>query len=437
MKIIFKIFFLLLLISSTLLPQKKVYVAVIESEIDLGLAPYVRRVVSEAEKENADAIIFKINTFGGRVDAATQIKDAILSTNILTIAFINNRAISAGSLIALSCNKIAMVEGSSIGATTVVDQSGKKQSEKYQSYMRSEMRATAERNGRRKDIAEGMVDERVVVEGLVDSTQLITLTSEEAYNYGIADTLVNDIDKLLSAFNLKNANKIEINQNWAEAVVRFLNNPIITSILIMIGFFGLLAEIKSPGWGVPGTAGLIALTLFFGTSYILQLASVIEILMFIIGVALILLEIFVIPGFGIAGISGIILVFASLFFSLVGGDPFLDFELVSRAIIQLSISLVLALVLIFVLAKYLPKTSIFNKFVLSVSEKSVDGFSSHTFAEDLVGAEGIALTTLRPAGTAEINGRRVDVMTESEYVEKGKKIEVLAVDGIRVLVREV
>jgi membrane-bound serine protease (ClpP class) len=437
MKIICKIFFLLLIISSTLLPQKKVYVAVIESEIDLGLAPYVRRVVSEAEKENADAIIFKINTFGGRVDAATQIKDAILSTNILTIAFINNRAISAGSLIALSCNKIAMVEGSSIGATTVVDQSGKKQSEKYQSYMRSEMRATAERNGRRKDIAEGMVDERVVIKGLVDSTQLITLTSEEAYNYGIADTLVNDIDKLLSAFDLKSANKIEINQNWAEAVVRFLNNPIITSILIMIGFFGLLAEIKSPGWGVPGTAGLIALTLFFGTSYILQLASVIEILMFIIGVALILLEIFVIPGFGIAGISGIILIFASLFFSLVGGDPFLDFELVSRAIIQLSISLVLALVFIFVLAKYLPKTSIFNKFVLSVSEKSVDGFSSHSFAEDLIGAEGIALTTLRPAGTAKINGRRVDVMTESEYVEKGKKIKVLAVDGIRVLVKEV
>ncbi len=432
-----KIIFIILTASAILLPQKKVYVAFIEDEIDLGLAPYIRRVVSETENKNADAIVFKINTFGGRVDAATQIKDAILSTNILTIAFINNRAISAGSLIALSCNKIAMVEGSSIGATTVVDQTGKKQSEKYQSYMRSEMRATAERNGRRKDIAEGMVDERVVVEGLVDSTQLITLTSEEAYNYGIADTLVNDIDKLFAAFNLKSVNKIEINQNWAEAVVRFLNNPIITSILIMIGFFGLLAEIKSPGWGVPGTAGLIALTLFFGTSYILQLASVIEILMFIIGVALILLEIFVIPGFGIAGISGIILIFASLFFSLVGGDPFLDFELVSRAIIQLSISLVLALVLIFVLAKYLPKTSIFNKFVLSVSEKSVDGFSSHSFAEDLIGAEGIALTTLRPAGTAKINGRRVDVMTESEYVEKGKKIKVLAVDGIRVLVKEV
>jgi len=398
-----KIIFISLAASVILFAQNKVYVAVIENEIDLGLAPYVRRVVSEAERENADAIIFKINTFGGRVDAATQIKDAIISTDILTIAFINNRAISAGSLIALSCNKIAMVPGSSIGATTVVDQTGQKQSEKYQSYMRSEMRSTAERNGRRTDIAEGMVDERIVIEGLVDSTQLVTLTSEEAYKFGIADTLANNLDELLAAFNLESARKIEIHPNWAEAVVRFLNNPIITSILIMIGFFGLLAEIKSPGWGVPGTAGLIALTLFFGTSYILQLASVIEILMFIVGVALILLEIFVIAGFGIAGVSGIILVFASLFFSLIGGDPFLDFEMVSNAIIQLSVSLVAAVILIIILAKFLPRTTIFNKFILAVEEKKDAGFVSHSTTDELVGKEGVAITTLRPAGTAKID----------------------------------
>ena len=432
-----KIIFIVLAASAILFAQNKVYVAVIENEIDLGLAPYVRRVVSEAERENADAIIFKINTFGGRVDAATQIKDAIISTDILTIAFINNRAISAGSLIALSCNKIVMVPGSSIGATTVVDQTGQKQSEKYQSYMRSEMRSTAERNGRRTDIAEGMVDERIVIEGLVDSTQLVTLTSEEAYKFGIADTLANNLDELLAAFNLESARMIEIHPNWAEAVVRFLNNPIITSILIMIGFFGLLAEIKSPGWGVPGTAGLIALTLFFGTSYILQLASVIEILMFIIGVALILLEVFVIAGFGIAGVSGIILVFASLFFSLIGSDPFLDFEMVSNAIIQLSVSLVAAIILIIILAKFLPKTTIFNKFVLAVEEKKDAGFVSHSTSDELVGKKGVAITTLRPAGTAKIDGNRVDVVSESEYIEKGQKIKVIAVEGIRVVVKEI
>lgn len=437
MKSIFRIISVIIIFSSTIFSQGKIFIAHIENEIDLGLAPYVRRVVSEAEKENADAIIFKINTFGGRVDAATQIKDAIISTNILTIAFINNRAISAGSLIALSCKKIVMVPGSSIGATTVVDQAGQKQSEKYQSYMRSEMRSTAERNGRRTDIVEGMVDERIVIKGLVDSTQLVTLTSKEAYKFGIADTLLNNIDEVLAAYNLTGAKEININQNWAEDVVRFLNNAVVSSILIMIGFFGILAEIKSPGWGVPGTVGLIALALFFGSAYILQLASIIEILLFIIGLVLILLEIFVIPGFGIAGISGIILVLASLFLSLVGGDPFLDSNLVSRAIIQLSASLLTALILIFVLAKFLPKTSVFKKFVLSEAEESVKGFSSHTRLEELVGAEGIALTTLRPSGTAEINGKRVDVVTESEYVEKGKKIKVLSVEGIRIVVREI
>ena len=425
------------LLSASSLAQKNVYEGVIEEEIDLGLAPYVKRVISDAEKNNAAAIIFKINTFGGRVDAATQIKDAIISTKILTIAFINNRAISAGSLIALSCNKIAMVPGSSIGATTVVDQSGNKQAEKYQSYMRSEMRATAERNGRRTDIAEGMVDERVIVPGLVDSTQLITLTSEEALKYGIADTLINSIDELLAAFHLQGAEIHWVNQNWAEGVVRFLNNAVVSSILIMIGFFGLLAEIKSPGWGVPGTAGLIALALFFGSSYILELASAIEIIMFVLGVVLILLEVFVIPGFGIAGVSGIILVIASLFLSLIGPNQVLDFEGVSAAIIQLAVALLGAIILLFVMAKFLPKTNIFKKFVLSDAEKTDKGFSSHSTSKLLIGAQGIALTTLRPSGTAEINGNKVDVVTESEYLEKGSKIKVIGVEGIKVIVREI
>lgn len=431
-----KIFLFVLLISSLIIPQKKVYVAYIEGDIDLGLSPYISRVVSDAEKENAEAIIFKINTFGGRVDAATQIKDAIISTDLLTIAFINNRAISAGALIALSCKKIVMVPGSSIGAATVVDQTGEKVGEKYQSYMRSEMRSTAEKNGRPVNIAEGMVDERVVIPGLVDSTQLVTLTSEEALEYGIADTLLEHIDDVYALFNLQDAEKISEKSNWAEDVVRFLNNPIISSILIMIGIFGLIAEVKSPGWGVPGTAGVLALALFFGSSYILQLASVIEILMFVVGLGLILVEVFVIPGFGVAGISGIILIVASLFLSMLGADPFLDFNVVSAAIIKLTIGLAAALILIFLLAKFLPKSNLFKKFVLSEEEKAEAGYTSRSTLSDLLGAEGVAITTLRPAGTAEINGKRVDVVTDSEYIEHGKRIVVTAVEGMRVVVKE-
>lgn len=434
-KITFLLFFLAIY-SVTIFSQPKVYIAYIDGEIDMGLAPYVSRVVAEAEEANAEAIIFKINTFGGRVDAATQIKDAIIGTDVFTIAFINNRAISAGALIALSCKKIAMVPGSSIGAATVVDQGGEKVGEKYQSYMRSEMRSTAERNDRPVDVAEGMVDERIIIPGLVDSTQLVTLTSEEAMKFGIADTVLKNIDEVYVYFKLANAEKIYQKSNWAEDVVRFLNNPIISSFLIMIGIFGLIAEVKSPGWGVPGTAGLLALALFFGSSYILQLASIIEILMFVVGLGLILLEVFVIPGFGVAGIGGIILVIASLFLAMVGKNPFLDLQAVSMAVIKLTVGLVAALLLILLLAKFLPKSNIFKRFVLSEEEKADAGYTSRTNLNELLGMEGISLTTLRPAGTAEINGKRVDVVTDSEYIEHNIPIVVTAVEGMRVVVRE-
>lgn len=421
----------------TLPQQKKVYLAFIDRDIDLGLSPYISRIISEAEMNDADAIVFKINTFGGRVDAATQIKDAILSSKIPTIAFINNRAISAGALIAISCNKIAMVPGSLIGAATVVDQTGEKVGEKYQSYMRSEMRSTAERNGRRTDIAQGMVDERIVVEGLVDSTQLITLTAEEANVYEMTDIIVNNFEEMLEEFGYKNAQIIRVETNWAEEVVRFLNNPIISTILIMIGFFGLFAEVKTPGWGVPGTAGLIALALFFGSSYVLQLASIIDILLFLIGLGLIALEIFVIPGFGIAGISGIILVIASLFLALTGTMPVFDFDIVSTAIIQLAVALLAAIVLILMMAKLLPKSSIFSKLILSTSETSESGFVAYPSEKELLGMEGITLTDLRPAGSVEINGKRVDVVADWDYIEKGKKIKVIKVEGIKVVVQQV
>jgi len=429
---------ILFLISFSILlnAQKKVHIAYIDGEIDLGLAPYIARVVSDAEKDKAEAIIFKINTFGGRVDAATQIKDAILNTNILTIAFINNRAISAGAFIALSCKKIVMVPGSTIGAATVVDQTGEKQGEKYQSYMRSEMRSTAEKNGRPVNIAEGMVDERVVIPGLVDSTQLVTLTSEEALKYGVADTLAENMDEVFALFNLQDAEKIYQKSNWAEDVVRFLNNGIVSSILIMIGIFGLIAEIKSPGWGLPGTAGIIALALFFGSSYILQLASIIEILLFLVGLTLLLLEIFVIPGFGVAGIGGIALIIVSLFLSMLGADPFIDFNIVSFAIIKLTVGFLAALILIFLLARFLPKSNFFKKFILSEEEKADAGYTSRSSLSEMLGAEGVALTTLRPAGTADFSGRRVDVVADSEYIEHGKPIVVTEVEGMRVVVRE-
>ncbi len=429
-----KILLLVLALLSSLSAQK-VYYGNIEGDIDLGLAPYVKRIVQEAEKNTADAIIFRINTFGGRVDAATQIKDAILNSKVRTIAFIDKRAISAGALIALSCEKIVMTPGASMGATTVVDQTGQKQSEKYQSYMRSEMRATAEKNGRRTDIAQGMVDETIVVADLQDdSTKLVTLTAEEALKFGMADTILTSIEEVKDAFGYKNASLITIESNWAEDFIRFLNHPVVSSLLIMIGLIGLYTEIKTPGWGMPGTIGLISLALFFGSGYILELASALEIILFIAGIILLLIEIFIVPGFGVFGVSGIALMIISLFLGLVSDFPLIDWDIISFAIIQLALTLFSTLVIMTLMLKFLPKTSVVTKLVLDKKVEQKSGYGTLPALKDLIGREGIAYTDLRPSGTALIDGKRVDVISEGDYIQRDSPIIVKAVEGLKVIV---
>jgi len=432
-----KILTLIFLLPILSFSQNKVYLGHIETEISLGLAPYVKRVISEAEKNNAAAVIFRINTFGGRVDAATQIKDEILNSKITTVAFIDKRAISAGSLISLSCKKIIMTPGSTIGATTVVDQTGKKQSEKYQSFMRSEMRAVAEKNNRPANIAQGMVDERIVVPGLVDSTQLITLTDKEALKYGVADTVVNNLNDALYYLNIKNATIINKEMNWAEKVVQFLNNPFVSSLLIMIGMVGMFFELKTPGWGVAGTSAIIAFALFFGSNYIVELASTYEIILFVIGVILLILEIFVIPGFGIVGVSGILLIVLSLFMSMVPSIPIFGFSSVSGAIFKLAGAFVLSSIFIFSLSKFLPKSNAWNRMILSKNINSSTGYTSNHTISSLVGKIGEATSDLRPAGIAMIENKRVDVVTEGDYINAGEKIRVTAVEGSKVIVRKV
>lgn len=433
-----KIFIVISIFTTTVLAQSKVFIAEIDAEIDLGMAPYVKRIISEAETANAKAIIFHINTFGGRVDAATQIKDAILQSRVTTVAFIDRRAISAGALIAISCQKIIMSEGSSIGASTVVDQTGKKQSEKYQSFMRSEMRAVAQKNGRRSDIAEGMVDERIVVDGLVDSTKLITLTTAEALKFGFADTVLNDLSSVLKYLNAKDTDVVRTNFNLAEEIIKFLNHPIISSLLIMIGLVGLFTEVKTPGWGLPGTAGVIALILFFGSSYILELASVFEILLFVIGLILLVIEIFVTPGFGLLGSGGIILMIAGLFLGLISDFPVISWVDISNAIIQLAITFISTGVLISILLKFLPKTEMFSNLVLSKNIESTSGYiSNEPDLLNLVGKEGSAVTDLRPSGTIIIDEKKIDAVSESEFIKRNTKVKIIKIEGSKVIVRTV
>mgnify|MGYP002835135826 CR=1 FL=1 len=426
-----------------------VYRVPIEGTIDLGLPPFIQRTLEDAESNEATAVIFDINTFGGRVDAATQIKDAILGADILTIAFINRRAISAGALISLSCEKIYMTGGGLIGAATAVDMTGKKGSEKVISFMREEMASTAEKRGRSKEIARGMVDEELTfthlviggdsikvddIEGRKDG-KLISLTTEQALRYKIADGTAENMEALLDSLGYSSVKTIETAENWSEAIVRFLTNPVVASLLTTFGFLGILFELQSPGWGIPGFVGLACLILSLSASYIAQLATMSDMLFVLTGLALILLEVLVIPGFGIAGLGGIGLMIYGLYLLLLPDIPVGE-EVLGQAMDGFLIGLVGAVIGLVLLAKLMIKTKFWEQLTAPDTQKKEEGYSNTPGWESLQGETGIADTDLHPSGWVRVKDQRIFVVSEGEFIEEGKEIKILSVDGNRVLVRE-
>ena len=426
-----------------------VYRIPIEGTIDLGLPPFIQRTLEDAESNNATLVIFDINTFGGRVDAATQIKDAILGADITTVAYINRRAISAGALISLSCEKIFMTGGGLIGAATAVDMSGKKGSEKVISFMREEMASTAERRGRSKDIARGMVDEELnfthlVVDGdsiLVNDIEgrkdgkLISLTTDQAIKYGIADGTAETIDALLDSLGYGSAQIIESTENWSENIVRFLTNPVVASLLTTFGFLGILFELQSPGWGIPGFVGLTCLILSLSVSYIAQLATMSDMIFILTGLSLMLLEMLVIPGFGIVGLGGIGFMLYGLYLLLLPEVPVGE-EVLSQAMDGFLIGILGAILGIVLLGKLMIRSKFWEQLTSPSSQKKDQGFSNTQGWEGLEGRSGTADTDLHPSGWVKIDGQRIFVVSEGDFIEKGKEVTILSVDGNRVLVRE-
>jgi len=426
-----------------------VYRIPIQGTIDLGLPPYISRELAEAEKNNALAVIFDIDTFGGRVDAATQIKDAILDSDLLTVAFINRRAISAGALISLSCEKIYMTGGASVGAATAVDMSGKKGSEKVISFMREEMASTAEKRSRNTAIARGMVDEEltfthIVLSGdsiVVDDLEgrkegkLISMTTQQALKYGIADGTAENMDALLDSLGLSAVSVTESTENWSEAVVRFLTNPVVASLLTTFGFLGILFELQSPGWGIPGFVGLTCLILSLGASYIAKLATMSDFLFIFAGIGFLLLEALVIPGFGIAGIGGILLMVYGLYMLLLPDVPVGD-EILSQATDGLLIGIIGGVIGLYLLVKMMIRTQFWQQLTSPGIQKKEDGYTTTFGWETLIGQIGTADSDLHPSGWVIIEDQRVFVVSEGEFLDKGTAVKILSVDGNRVVVRK-
>lgn len=431
--------FLVFGVCQAVTPKPIVFVAPIEGVIDLGLAPFVQRVIDEATAANATAVILEINTFGGRVDAAVLIRDALLESKVLTVAFINKRAISAGALISLAAERILMTEGGTIGAATPVQVGApgtpaQPVEEKTVSYVRKEFGATAEQRNRPQAIAEAMVDADVEIPDVVKKGKLLTLTTQEALKLKVADSQANDLHAVLQFLKLSDAEIRHASETWAESLVRFLTHPVVSSLLMTVGILGIMLEMRVPGFGVPGALGLISLALFFWGHGLVQLAGLEEFLLVGIGLILVGLEIFVIPGFGIAGILGIIALMGGLGLSLIGTGATWDSTL--SALGQVAFSILVAILATLILLRYFPRLPFGKRLILETNLQAQEGYESSPAADHRwLGKQGIAVSDLHPSGIARFDGERVDVVSDGTFIQAGQPLEVVRIDGNRVVVR--
>ncbi len=421
--------------------RRIVYVVSIDGIIDLGLAPYVRRVLDQATAAGAAAVVLDINTFGGRVDAAVQIRDTLLASPIRTVAFVNRRAISAGALISLAAENIVMAGGGTIGAATPVlagapGAAAAPVSEKTVSYVRKEFRATAESRKRPPLLAEAMVDADVVIPDLSEKGKLLTLTTDEALQYKLADARADTLEEALQKLGLGGAEIRRASTNWAENVVRFLTHPIVSSLLITIAMLGIIIELRTPGFGIPGGLGIASLGLFLWGHWLVQLVGWEELLLAVVGVALLALEAFVIPGFGLAGILGILAIATGLVLSMVGAGATAEFMMMAAG--RVVLALLLAVVASLVLLRFLPRLPFGRRLILRTELNADRGYASAPQSDaHLLGKRGRTTSALRPAGIAEFEDHRVDVVSEGELIDTGQVIEVIRVDGNRIVVRKV
>ncbi len=423
-------------------PKTKYEIYYFEIRDEIGPPSWrkTQMAIDEAIARNADLIVLRLNTYGGLVDAADSIRSKILNSPIPVFVVIENNAASAGALISLACDSIFMLPGSTIGAATVVNQEGQAVPDKYQSYMRKKMRATAEQNGRNPDIAEAMVDPDKVVEGISPEGKVLTLTSLEAVKVGICDKQVESLSEALeySGLSLFNITKQRI--STLDKVIGFLINPAVSGILIILIFGGIYFELQSPGIGFPILAAIIAASLYFAPLYLEGLAENWEILVFVFGVLLIALEIFVIPGFGIAGITGVILLFGGLILSMVNNIGFnfepINTEALSTSILVVLVSAVFGIGGSIALAMRLLKTNMFSRIALNAVQKKSEGFvGTSQLEQKLIGKTGTALTVLRPSGKVTIDNENYDATSAVGFIEKDTPVIVEKYEAAQLFVR--
>lgn len=418
--------------------KKSVYLYKIQEEIGPSAWRNTQKAVKAAEEMDADYLFIHMNTYGGLVDAADSIRTRLLNAKPTVLVFIDNNAASAGALIAIACDSIYMRKSASIGAATVVDQTGQAVPDKYQSYMRATMRATAESTGRDPQIAEAMVDPTVSIPGIIDSGKVLTFTSSEAFENGFSNGTAETIAEVLSMAGVTDYTITEQKLSTLDRIINMLISPAVSGILVLVIMGGIYFELQSPGVGFPLLAAVTAALLYFAPLYLEGLAAQWEILLFIVGLVLIALELFVIPGFGIAGIAGAALVLTGLIFSLLGNEGF-NFDMtggndVLRALTTVLIPFTLFTVFLLLFGDKILQTKTFSTLVLNDTQDKAAGYSISNH-DHLLGEKGLCATPLRPSGKVDIAGKRYDARAESGYLEKGSAVEVVGQERFELLVR--
>ena len=402
--------------------------------LDQNIDPAARRLVTlgleKAAAADADYILLDLNTYGGAVDAADSIRNAILRCDRPVISFVNMQAASAGALISIACDSIYMKTGSSIGAATVVDQAGNVMPDKYQSFMRGMMRSTAQATGRDPKIAESMVD----------TANVLSLTPSEAIEVGFCDGICEDEFEVArkvvgsDGFIIRN---MEDDISWLDRLIQLLLNPLLQSIFMMMIIGGIFVEIRTPGIGLPLVTAIVGALLYFAPAYLGDLVSYWEILLFVVGLVLIGVEIFVLPGFGVCGILGIIAVVLSLAFAMVDNaelfhwDGSLNLQPILRPIGIVIISASAAIFGSVLLVRKLFATRSFDHIALRQELKADEGFTGVASGlESFVGETVTVFTDLRPSGKVKAADGRIFEATLKfgGFAEKGTSLTVISAE---------
>ncbi|WP_025849252.1 NfeD family protein [Paenibacillus ehimensis] len=416
-------------------PPKAAPVVVIpvHQMVENGLQTFLQRALQEAQSMGAYYVVLDVDTLGGRVDSAQEIGQLIKNSPVPTIAYVHGKAISAGSYIALNAGKIAMEPGSSLGAAAVVDGAGNEiESVKVVSYWSGQMKAAAELRGRKTQIAEAMVDKNVGVSmpeigRTVPKGEILTLTAEEALKVGYAEKMAASLQEVVQFIGGEDRPLVTLEPSLAESFARYVTQPWVSMLLLIIGIAGIAIELFVPGFGLPGIIGVLGFGLYFFGHYIAGFAGFEEIALFIAGILLLLIEVFV-SSFGILGFLGAA--------CLISGVVLAAYN-TKAAAMNLGIAFVIAAVVVAIVVKYFKHRGVWNRFVLREKLTEEKGYVSVPSRSDLLGQTGKAITPLRPAGTALFGDERVDVVTVGDFVETGRTVKVTHVEGVRVVVKEV